>query len=65
VYVGEVANNFLPLGTSIMLDHPVFGLRRFVILDHIGWGSELDFYGPSESSCVAFGRETVGFRVVR
>lgn len=65
VFVGEVANNFLALGTRILLDRPVFGLRRFVVLDRIGWGSELDFYGPSEGACLAFGRERVGFTVLR
>ena len=64
VFVGEVANNFLPLGTRIRLDRAVFGLRDFVILDHIGWGSELDIYGPSEGACDAYGREQMGFSVV-
>lgn len=65
MFVGEVANNFLPLGTKIRLDHAVFGLRDFVILDHIGYGSELDIYGPSESDCNAYGRQTMGFWTVR
>ncbi len=63
-YVGEVANNTLPLGTRIKLDHAVFGLRKFVVLDHIGEGSELDIYGPSQSACEAFGRQSLGFRVL-
>lgn len=65
VYVGEVANNFLPLGTHIRLDRAVFGRRDFVILDHIGWGSELDIYGPSESACLDYGRQTMGFWELR
>lgn len=64
VYVGEVANNFLPLGTRIRLDSPAFGLRDFVVEDHIGSGSELDIYGPSESACSSYGRETRGFSVI-
>ena len=65
VYVGEVANNFLPLGTRILLDRPVFGQREFQVEDHIGWGSELDIYGPSESACLDYGRETIGFWTLR
>jgi 3D (Asp-Asp-Asp) domain-containing protein len=65
VYVGEVANNFLPLGTRIRLDRPVFGRRAFVVEDHIGWGSELDIYGPSEAACVQYGRQTIGFTTIR
>lgn len=65
VYVGEVANNFLPLGTKIRLDNPVFGRTDFVILDHIGSGSELDLYGPSEEACEEFGRQRLGFSILR
>lgn len=61
VFVGEVANNSLPLGTKIRLDHAVFGVRDFVVLDHIGSGSELDIYGPSQGACEAFGRQSLGF----
>src|ERR1039457_727189 len=39
VYLGEVANNELPLGTRIMLDRPVFGRRGYRIEDRIGSGS--------------------------
>lgn len=63
-YFGEVANNFLPLGTRIMLDHPAFGRREFVVLDHIGSGSELDIYYPSEAACNDYGRQERGFRVI-
>jgi hypothetical protein len=65
VYVGEVANNFLPLGTHIELDHPVFGRRFFNVEDRIGWGSELDIYGPSEWACEQYGRQQIGFWTVR
>jgi 3D (Asp-Asp-Asp) domain-containing protein len=61
---GEVANNFLPLGTHIMLDQPAFGRREFVVDDHIGSGSELDIYYPSEAACEAYGRQERGFRVI-
>jgi len=63
VFLGEVASNQFPLGTKIMLDHPVFGHREYVVLDRIGYGSELDFYNPSEAACDEYGREEVGFRV--
>jgi 3D (Asp-Asp-Asp) domain-containing protein len=64
VFIGEVANDFLPLGTHIVLDHPVFGRGEFVVEDRIGSGSELDFYNPSESVCLEYGRERIGFSVV-
>lgn len=65
VYLGEVANNFLPLGTRILLDHPVFGRREYRVEDRIGWGSELDIYNPSEAACDDYGRETLGFWTLR
>lgn len=61
VFLGEVANNFLPLGTHIRLDYPAFGRREFIVLDHIGWGSELDIYNPSYQACVEWGRREIGF----
>jgi 3D (Asp-Asp-Asp) domain-containing protein len=64
-FVGEVANNSLPLGTRIRLDRPVFGRREFVVLDRIGSGSELDIYEPSEATCLDYGRREIGFRVER
>lgn len=66
VYFGEVAvlPGFLPLHTRIRLDHPAFGRRDFVVLDHIGHGSELDIYNSSESACNYYGRQQRGFRVV-
>jgi 3D (Asp-Asp-Asp) domain-containing protein len=63
VYLGEVANNFLALGTRIRLDRPVFGRRDYVVEDRIGSGSELDFYNPSETTCLWFGRREIGFRI--
>lgn len=59
-----MANNFLPLGTRIRLDSPAFGRTDFVVLDHIGSGSELDIFNPSESACLQYGRREIGFRVV-
>lgn len=64
-YFGEVANNFLPLGTRIRLDQAAFGRRDFVIEDHIGWGSELDIFYPSESACNQYGRQSRGFWTLR
>lgn len=59
--MGEVANNFLPLGARIRTDRPVFGRRNFKVEDRIGSGSELDFYGPSEAACISYGRRRIGF----
>lgn len=63
--VGIVAMNSLPLGTHIVLDHPVFGRRRFVVEDRIGYGSEMDFFYPSEAACLDYGRREIGYRVGR
>lgn len=64
VYFGEVANNFLPLGTRILLDHPAFGRREYQVEDRIGYGSELDIYNPSESACIEYGRREIGFHLI-
>lgn len=61
---GIVANNFLPLGTWIELDQPEFGRRRYQVEDHIGSGSELDFFNESEAACDQYGRREIGFRVI-
>lgn len=63
VYVGEVASNMWPLGTVLQVSPPVFGLNRFRVMDRIGWGSQIDFYQPSCSAAVQFGRRTVRVRV--
>jgi 3D (Asp-Asp-Asp) domain-containing protein len=61
---GIVANDFLPLGTWIRLDHPVFGRRSYEVLDRIGSGTELDLFDPSESACIEYGRREIGFHVI-
>lgn len=62
-FVGEVAMNSVPLHTHIELSRPVFGHRRFVVLDRIGSGSELDIYDPSERACIDYGRRRIGYVV--
>lgn len=60
----SVAANNLPLGTRIRLvgkQTGPYGLRRFVVRDHIGWGSTLDFYDPSCAHARAWGRRHVRF----
>lgn len=57
---------FLPLGSKIRLDHAAFGKRVFMVYDHIGSGSELDIFYPSEAACEQYGRhEHTGFTVVK
>lgn len=63
-YVGVVASNALALGTRIRVSPSVFGRRRFVVLDRIGAGSSLDFFGPSEGDCARFGRRDVTVTVL-
>ena len=58
-----VLPGFLALGTWITLDRPAFGRRRYRVLDHIGYGSELDIFNPSEAACISYGRRRIGFTV--
>ena len=64
VRFGDVAQNTLPFGTVIKLDHQVFGRLYFHVEDRIGYGSQLDIYNPSETACVAYGRRALGFTVI-
>lgn len=64
-FVGEVANNTWPLGTRLRVSPPVWGHTRFVVLDRIGWGSQIDFYTPSCSIALAFGRRVERVQVVK
>jgi len=41
---GEVANNFLSLGTRIYFPKAIYGKHYFRVEDHIGWGSQLDIW---------------------
>lgn len=63
---GEVANNWLPLGTWIKMVRParVGGRRYFRVEDRGGGGFALDFYARSCSWMNAWGRRRVTFRVV-
>ncbi len=60
-----VLPGFLPLGTWITLDRPAFGRRRYQVEDHIGQGSELDIFNPSEAACLRYGRRRIGFSTQR
>jgi hypothetical protein len=51
---GSVANNSLPLGTRIRVWPRVFGHRRWVIRDRIGWGTDWDFWNDSCSIAASF-----------
>jgi 3D (Asp-Asp-Asp) domain-containing protein len=65
VRFGSVAQNTLPLGTRIRLIGQSFmGARDFVVRDRIGSGSQLDFWAPSCSESISWGRRTVRFVVV-
>lgn len=60
---GAVANNFLPLGTRIRMDHRVRGRRWFTVEDRIGHGSQLDIFMPSCAAAIQWGRRQIGFTV--
>lgn len=60
----SAASNELRLGTRIRIvgrQAGVRGMRRYVVRDHIGWGSRLDLWTPSCSAATAFGRRTVRY----
>lgn len=63
---GEVANNWLPLGTWIRMVRPerVGGRRYFRVDDRGGGGFALDFYARSCGWMYQWGRRRVTFRVV-
>lgn len=64
VHWGAVASNRHPLGTRIYLTGTsFFGMRRFVVEDRIGSGSELDFWASSCSTSLAWGRRYVTYRI--
>lgn len=64
--VGSVAMNSVRLGTRIRVvgrQAGPGGRRKFTVRDRIGYGSLLDFYMPSCSAAVAWGRRHVRYRV--
>lgn len=62
--VVAVVEGTLPLGTWIKLRKPVFGRYVWVVRDHIGWGSELDFWSSSCSASEQYGRRPADYRVI-
>lgn len=63
---GSLAHNGFRLGTKLWATPAVFGRHRWTVRDRIGWGSDADFWAPSCSQAVAFGRRgvslTLGWR---
>jgi 3D (Asp-Asp-Asp) domain-containing protein len=62
-----VAMNSLPLGSKIRLVKPKTfnGQRIFYVRDHIGWGSEIDFWTSSCGKATSWGRHKVTIKVLR
>lgn len=63
----SIAMNTLPLGSKIKLTgkRTFYGQRTFYVRDRIGWGSQLDFWHPSHSTCMRWGRRQVFYKVIR
>jgi 3D (Asp-Asp-Asp) domain-containing protein len=62
----SAASNRHPLGTRIVLTKPgPGGIRRWVIRDRIGWGSQLDFWAPTCWHSRQWGRRHVTYRIER
>ena len=62
---GIVASNSMPLGTRIRLTKPVFGRYIWVVRDRIGWGTDLDFWTPSCSQALKYGRRPAKWRIIK
>jgi hypothetical protein len=62
---GEVANNFLPLGTNIYFPKAIYGLHEFRVEDHIGWGSQLDIWLHCGAQMSAWNNPVVKFYTYR
>jgi 3D (Asp-Asp-Asp) domain-containing protein len=55
------ASNTYAFGTRLLVE----GVGVVTVEDRIGWGTDLDLYGPSEAFCRRFGRKHLHVRVVR
>lgn len=60
---GSIAHNGYALGTRVTVWPSPTGQRRFVVRDRIGWGTQLDFWLPTCSAALAWGRRLVHVRV--
>lgn len=61
---GSVAMNLVPLGKRVRLLHRSFhGRHKFVVRDHIGWGSQLDFWTNDCGEALKWGRRVVKVQV--
>lgn len=56
---GSVAMNMVPLGTHIRVSRSPTGKKFHTVRDHIGWGTQLDFWVPSCGQARAWGRRQV------
>lgn len=62
--LGSVASNRHPLGTRITLTRRGPGGRRhWIVRDRIGWGSDLDFWMPTCSAAITWGRRHIAYRI--
>jgi 3D (Asp-Asp-Asp) domain-containing protein len=60
---GSLAHNGYRLGTRLWATPAVFGRHRWTVRDRIGWGSEADFWAPSCSQAISFGRRSISLTV--
>ena len=60
------ASNEFRLGTKIRIKGwPAGprGIRRYIISDHIGWGTQLDLWAESCGTSLRWGRHTIRFKL--
>lgn len=62
-HYGAVAMNTVPLGTKIKVLTGEHAGGIYVVEDHIGFGSDLDFWTPQCSDAIRYGRQTVEIEI--
>jgi 3D (Asp-Asp-Asp) domain-containing protein len=63
-YTGVIASNTLPMHTLIRTRRRIFGRHFFRVRDTGSSLMSMDFWTPSCSQAIRFGRRTVRYRVV-
>jgi 3D (Asp-Asp-Asp) domain-containing protein len=60
---GSVASNDYPLGTHLIVSNSPTKRKHWIVRDHIGWGTQLDFWVPTCWQARQWGRRAVHIKV--